>query len=215
MGDLSSDLADRFLPEGSKKEDIDLKSYLNAVKGVFGVEVSLEEAQVKPVEDIVSWTSQKTKQTYELQKASIGNFFEKLLQFILLQTIDENWKQHLENIDQLKEGINLRAYAQKDPIIEYKKEAFSMFEQVNLSIASQTIEKFFKLKWAGENESQMQHSSSDDLQYSNPDEALEAFSSQPKEADSLSYSHGGEGEEHSLNRRQRRLQKKQKKRFKI
>jgi preprotein translocase subunit SecA len=65
---------------------------------------------------------------------------------ILLQTIDVRWKEHLERIDRLKEGINLRGYAQKDPLIEYKKEAFSMFQELNGLIRNESIEKLLKIQ---------------------------------------------------------------------
>ena len=65
---------------------------------------------------------------------------------VLLQTIDSRWKEHLAQIDQLKEGINLRAYAQKDPLIEYKKESFKLFEALNHAIRSEAIEKLLKVQ---------------------------------------------------------------------
>ena len=65
---------------------------------------------------------------------------------ILLQAIDTKWKDHLKQIDNLKEGINLRAYAQKDPLIEYKKEAFGAFAAMNESIKTDALEKIFKIQ---------------------------------------------------------------------
>ena len=65
---------------------------------------------------------------------------------VLLQTIDARWKDHLQIIDHLKEGINLRAYAQKDPLVEYKQEGFRAFETMNQVIASEVIEKILKVR---------------------------------------------------------------------
>jgi preprotein translocase subunit SecA len=65
---------------------------------------------------------------------------------LMLQTIDQRWKEHLERIDHLKEGIHLRAHAQKDPLIEYKKEAFVAFQEMNSWIFEETVEKLLKFK---------------------------------------------------------------------
>jgi preprotein translocase subunit SecA len=86
------------------------------------------------------------KDIYEKQKAEMGQFWSQVEKMVLLQTIDARWKDHLQVIDQLKEGINLRAYAQKDPLIEYKKEGFLAFERMNQLIATEVVEKLMKIK---------------------------------------------------------------------
>src|SRR5690606_22399056 len=62
------------------------------------------------------------------------------------QTIDQRWKEHLLVIDKLKEGINLRGYAQKDPLIEYKKEAFNAYQNLFQAIRTDTVEKMMKVQ---------------------------------------------------------------------
>ena len=66
---------------------------------------------------------------------------------ILLKVIDTKWTDHLHNIDMLRDGINLRAYGQKDPLIEYKKEAFDMFNNMMHEIQSETIKYLFRAKF--------------------------------------------------------------------
>src|SRR5258706_2619353 len=68
---------------------------------------------------------------------------------ILLQMIDVAWKEHLYDLDQLKKGISLRAYAQKDPLIEFQHEAFNLFTQMMNRIREQTLEYLFKMHLAG------------------------------------------------------------------
>ena len=58
---------------------------------------------------------------------------------VLLQFIDQYWKEHLLNLDKLRQGINLRAYGQRDPLNEYKQEAFSLFEMMSATIRKETI----------------------------------------------------------------------------
>ncbi|MBL7665688.1 MAG: preprotein translocase subunit SecA [Bacteriovoracaceae bacterium] len=65
---------------------------------------------------------------------------------ILLSTFDSHWKDHLLAMDHLKEGINLRAYGQKDPLVEYKREAFTLYEDMKLRIKQAVIETIFEVK---------------------------------------------------------------------
>jgi preprotein translocase subunit SecA len=62
-----------------------------------------------------------------------------------LETIDQAWKQHMLNLDHLKEGISLRSYSQKNPLIEYKREAFAMFQEVMRDIQRITVHHIFHL----------------------------------------------------------------------
>ena len=70
-------------------------------------------------------------------------YLEKM---ILLQIIDAQWKDHLLNIDHLKEGIGLRGYAQKDPLVEYKKEAFELFAEMSDRLKSEALMRLFKIQ---------------------------------------------------------------------
>ena len=75
------------------------------------------------------------------------DLFPQLKRMILLQMIDVAWKEHLYDLDQLKKGISLRAYAQKDPLIEFQHEAFNLFTQMMARIREQTVEYLFKVHW--------------------------------------------------------------------
>jgi preprotein translocase subunit SecA len=70
----------------------------------------------------------------------------QLERYAMLRTIDEKWKEHLYDLDQLKTGIGLRAYGQRDPLIEYKKEAFALFTEMIQKIDEETLELIFKLQ---------------------------------------------------------------------
>jgi preprotein translocase subunit SecA len=72
----------------------------------------------------------------------------QLERFALLRVIDERWKEHLYEMDQLKTGINLRAYGQRDPLIEYKKEAFALFSELLDTIDKESVEMVFRLQIA-------------------------------------------------------------------
>lgn len=84
---------------------------------------------------------------YEYKENAIGSdLMRKLERFAILQVIDQKWKEHLYEMDQLKEGIGLRAYGQRDPLIEYKKESFHLFSELLDKIDEEVLSLIFKLQ---------------------------------------------------------------------
>jgi preprotein translocase subunit SecA len=143
MGDRTSDLLEAFIPDEIKKETWDLEGLNTSLQKQFGIELNLSEQSSSA--EITSQVSAAVKAAYEDQKDNLKELFPRIRKIIYLQTIDTQWKDHLKTVDQLKEGINLRAFAQKDPLVEYKKEAFMAFEEMNRQIQEETIEKIFKV----------------------------------------------------------------------
>ena len=78
---------------------------------------------------------------------SDDNIMRSLERDVLLRVVDNQWIDHLHNIDMLKEGIGLRAYGQKDPLIEYKKEAYDLFNKMMAEIQSNTVRYIFRAKF--------------------------------------------------------------------
>lgn len=144
MGDVTSDILDMFVDEKAKPQDWNLEGLNLALNQQFGVDADFK--QPVTVEDILERTKNLIMTQFEKQKNELGPLFEQAQKMILLQAIDQKWKEHLQRIDHLREGINLRAYAQKDPLIEYKKEAFGTFEETNRLIKSDALEKLFKVQ---------------------------------------------------------------------
>lgn len=140
LSEVTSTILENFASESAQKETWDLEGLKTALRQQFGIKVDLED---QDVDEIVM---NAIKETLEKQKEQLGEMFEQIQKMLLLQTIDQKWKEHLQRIDHLKEGINLRAYAQKDPLIEYKKEAFRAFEEMDFSIKSEVLEKLFKIQ---------------------------------------------------------------------
>jgi len=89
-----------------------------------------------------------TKQANDIIAFKKENFDENMVnsfqKFILLRTIDEKWQDHLYTMDQLREGIGLRAYGQKNPLIEYKNEGFAMFEEMMSQTNEETLKRIFR-----------------------------------------------------------------------
>lgn len=147
LGDSTSQILDLYVREGSKVQDWDIDSLQAAIRRHFALDLSLREHLSEGGLDSITRTvSEAVKRVYDHQKTSLSPHFEQVAKMILLQTIDMRWKDHLQQIDRLKEGIHLRGFAQKDPLIEYKKEAFSTFEEMNTSIYLESIEKLLRIQ---------------------------------------------------------------------
>ena len=123
-------------------------------------EATLDElkAQKTPkamVKKIRAWAGEYYDSKEETLGAETMGAFEK---WCLLQTLDQKWIDHLKNIDQLKEGIGLRGYGQKDPQLEFIKEAFDMFTALKHRILEDTVRFLFKLEVRAEQEVQAERS---------------------------------------------------------
>ena len=108
---------------------------------------------------VIDWLIDQAKSVYKAREALIPeeilNNFER---FVILRTIDEKWKDHLYAMDQLREGINLRAYGQKNPLLEYKSEGFKMFQEMMNDMNSLTVQRLFRTQISGINQNQNRES---------------------------------------------------------
>ena len=102
------------------------------------------------LEDVRDYILSQAKEVYQTRESllpkDIMRGFEK---FVVLRTIDEKWKDHLYGMDQLREGINLRAYGQKNPLLEYKSEGFQMFQQMMADTSEETIQRLYRTQIQG------------------------------------------------------------------
>lgn len=196
LGDVTSVTLDNHIPETGKKDQWSIEGLNNTLQQQFGLRIDLSNEMSQ--ETITKAVSQAVKSIYDHQKSTMGTFFEQILKMILLQAIDQRWKEHLLIIDKLKEGINLRGYAQKDPIIEYKKEAFNAFVKLNDVIKSDVIEKMMKVQIVAQQAEQALQSFQPDepdltsLDYQHP-------AAQTSQAPSPSSQQGQQGQDMSSN----------------
>ncbi len=132
--DLYNEVFSFYIDENKESEDWDFDSFQKEVQMQFGLDVKQivrEDYHDMPplllkenvLQGITSYYSEKENQVGSAQ-------MRELERMIMLQVTDAQWKDHLLNIDHLKEGIGLRGYAQKDPLIEYKKESYQMYESL-------------------------------------------------------------------------------------
>lgn len=107
--------------------------HANLVEDNYLVEADLED---KESDEIKTTIMDKVQEKYQVKEADLG--FEQMREFekvILLRTVDTKWMDHIDQMDQLRQGIHLRAYGQNDPLREYQMEGFAMFEQMVASIS--------------------------------------------------------------------------------
>jgi len=127
--------------------DLDLSGLKeNLLKAVLlPLPVSDEEVWTYKPAELAEKLIEKTKEHYERKRQLFGEeLMSQLERWAVLKTIDERWKEHLYEMDLLKEGIGLRAYGQKDPLIEYKQEGFRAFTQMLGRINQEILEIIFK-----------------------------------------------------------------------
>ena len=120
----------------------DWKALQKGIKALFGIEFDIYEFSSKKmkVDEFYDILLDKIKHYYQYRENIIGTeSLREIEHYVILSVVDNLWKEHLHNIDYLKEGINLRAYAQQNPITEYKKEAFYLFEELVYNIQKETI----------------------------------------------------------------------------
>ena len=148
-------LVDLYTEEKVHPEDWDLKGLSDAIYQQFSFRwtPSFGEEDGLNREHLKEMILEKVKDVYQKKEDEFGEgTFRYLEKMIMLQSTDYHWKDHLLAIDQLKEGIGLRGYGQKDPRIEYQKEAYQMFLEMLDRIKRDTIEKLFAIQIAREEE---------------------------------------------------------------
>ncbi len=106
-------------------------------------------------DDVINSLVDNAKKVYKAREVLLSEeILRNFERFVILRTIDEKWKDHLYAMDQLREGINLRAYGQKNPLLEYKSEGFKMFQVMMKEMNAVTIQRLFRTQIQGVEQSQ-------------------------------------------------------------
>ena len=142
--DVVAGVVSAYIPPGAPEELWDPKGLSEALKSDFGMDADvaqwLEDDKTLDDHGIKRRVQQQLEADYQAKKDSVGaevvEHFEKA---IMLQELDSLWREHLAAMDYLRQGINLRSYAQKDPKQEYKREAFAMFNELLQRLKHQVV----------------------------------------------------------------------------
>jgi preprotein translocase subunit SecA len=151
------------------------------------VDASLEQIQTSTgnldltANDIADWVGEDARSIYKARESLLPeDALRGFERFVILRTIDDKWKDHLYAMDQLREGINLRAYGQKNPLLEYKSEGFKMFQEIMTDMNSVTIQRLFRTQLQGMEQPQgVQERSVRNVQTSHQDTTGMGFQGQP------------------------------------
>ncbi len=142
---------DTRCPQGAHPDTWDLDGLRTDILSQFGHRIELSELaglQREAMEDVIfEQLTQKYQQKEDLIGADLMRQSER---WVMLKVIDDQWKDHLLSIDALKEGIGLRGYGQKDPLVEYKRESYELFQAMMDRIEDETVRLLFFLQIAQE-----------------------------------------------------------------
>ena len=149
--DLARGLVETFCPREEHPQKWNLTQFSGEVLSQFGIDlkaVGLDPSTSTLTHDQLSDALvEKVRQRYEEKEALFGPPMMRWLERrIILDIVDTQWKDHLLSLDHLKEGIGLRGYGQKDPLVEFKKEAFTLFEEMMGRIDSETVRYLFLIQ---------------------------------------------------------------------
>jgi preprotein translocase subunit SecA len=151
--ELSEGIAQRYAEDKVHPDDWDIKGLKDSVFKQFSFPMYLPTATIEDLtyEKLSDLIIDQAKEIYKRKEVEFGeDAIRQLEKMIYLQIVDNLWKEHLLNMDHMKEGIGLRGYAQKDPLREYQKEGYEMFQDLVGRINSEAIEKLFMVQLARE-----------------------------------------------------------------
>ncbi|MGD8969839.1 MAG: preprotein translocase subunit SecA [Desulfobacterales bacterium] len=148
----SEEIAGAFADERTPAEEWDFKGLNEAVFKQFNFRLStLEDETLDGLtgEGLAQLINDEAVRIYEEKEKTIGSEdFRQLERIVMLQNVDNLWKDHLLSMDHLKEGIGLRGYAQQNPLLVYKKEGFEMFQDMIARIKEETLGILFRIQLA-------------------------------------------------------------------
>jgi len=147
--DVARELVNTYCPREQHPDQWNTTQFLAEVNSQFGVDAKAADADPGALthDQLADATAEAVVKRYEEKEKQFGaDLMRWLERRIILDVVDSQWKDHLLSLDHLKEGIGLRGYAQKDPIVEFKKEAFVLFEDMMARIDNETIRYLFHIQ---------------------------------------------------------------------
>ena len=146
--------------ESDVDEDWDLDGLVTQMRALYGSDITVEElrdeVEAAP-EALIEEFTEDALETYEERVETFTpTVMREIERYVMLSIVDTRWREHLENMDYLREGIHLRAMAQKDPLVEYRGEGHAMFEELGRSIREEVVLTLFHVELAPQDVEQLQ-----------------------------------------------------------
>ena len=151
MEELISSTVNNYLVDDDNKEEWNIVGLKEHFLGwlIGSEDLTFEEDELASVsrQDIINALNEKAKEIYQAKETQYGSeVMRELERVILLKVVDTKWMAHIDDMEELKKGINLRSYGQKNPVIEYRYEGFEMFDAMVESIREDTIRMLLTVK---------------------------------------------------------------------
>jgi preprotein translocase subunit SecA len=148
--EILQDQIDRFAGKDIEVDDWDTPALVRETSRIFGIDpqqLDALELDQKGPEDMFDAIWALAKASYEEKEQQVTpELLRRVERDIMLQVVDQQWKEHLRDLDHLKEGIGLRGYGQKDPLVEYKKESYTLFTDMKKRIEEEMVRYLFWLR---------------------------------------------------------------------
>ena len=130
-------------------DDWDIDGLFREVADLYDTEITPDELDVRrmPREEIIDEFQEDAQDAYSVKEEQIGvELMRQIERYLTLQTVDARWREHLDAMDYLREGIHLRAMAQKDPLAEYRSEGHGLFEELSATIKAEVVRHLFHVE---------------------------------------------------------------------
>ncbi|MBF0440599.1 MAG: preprotein translocase subunit SecA [Oligoflexales bacterium] len=180
-------IVNKCSPENKGTKSWDFREIHSEIRSEFGIDVDVSTIPEEnlSVEAISFVASDKVMEKYEEKKNSVGTeMMRKVENFVYLQIVDQIWKEHLRNMEHLQDNVRLRGYAQRDPLQEYKKEAFKLFESTMIRMEDEAALALLRMpppEFASPEEYEVEEPDESSMKFNHP-EAAPSFATQNNES---------------------------------
>ena len=171
---ISEGICAKHSPELTNSPEYDLKAIQEDLSNEFHLEVDLKmgDAEVS-IDSLLDASQELILKHYDDKKSQVSaDIMKKVEAFINLQILDQTWKDHLRSMDQLQDNVRLRGYAQRDPLQEYKKEAFKLFESMMTRIEDETTLALVRMpppELASDEDLEVEEPDTDQMNFAHPE----------------------------------------------
>ena len=145
--DILDSLVETYAPREADLEQWDLDALEREVSRVFAIDVADMDFSDRTADEIRDALWARVQASYDEKEKIVGReVLQRVERDIMLQIVDTQWKDHLYSLDHLKEGIGLRGYGQTDPLIEYKRESFDLFQAMKERVDEEIVRYLWWLR---------------------------------------------------------------------
>ena len=131
IGNMIDSVVNAIVPQYITNDSKDIEGLKKEIYTEFGIEsLDILKQEKFEAEDVIKELSEKAHNIYNAKSEKFGESMRELERVVTLKIVDEKWMEHIDNMDELKNGVGLRAYAQKDPVVVYRMEGFDMFDEM-------------------------------------------------------------------------------------